>query len=62
VVGAIAAVWFLTETYRTMLAPTINGVLFMLWFVALFAVFAAVTFVSNLVLIALFPPVWSVPM
>ena len=44
-----------------MLAPSpdtpTNFLLFMLWFVVMFAVFLGVIFLSDLVLIFLFPPV-----
>jgi hypothetical protein len=56
IVGAIAAIWFLVENYRRMLNPSIGGVAFVLWFVALFGLWAAATFLSSMVLIYLFPP------
>lgn len=60
-VGIVAAVFFLIETYRIMLAPSpdtpTNFLLFMLWFAVMFAVFLGATFLSDLALIFLFPPV-----
>jgi hypothetical protein len=60
-IGAIAVIVFLIETYRTMLAPPpdtfTNFAVFMLWFVIMFVVFLATTFLSSYVLILLFPPV-----
>jgi hypothetical protein len=55
-VGAIAGVWFFAESYGRVLAPPANFIVVLLWFVALFAVFVAVTFLSDLLLIFFFPP------
>jgi multisubunit Na+/H+ antiporter MnhF subunit len=40
-----------------MLTPPVDGVVFLLWIVALFVVMVAVTFLSSLALIFFFPPV-----
>jgi uncharacterized paraquat-inducible protein A len=57
VAGAIAAIWFVDVSYGRVWAPPVNGVVSLLWMVAVFAVFMAVTFLSGLVLIFFFPPV-----
>jgi hypothetical protein len=56
VVGAIAGIWFLAESYHRVLAPPASFVVFLLWLVALIAVAVVVTFLSDLVLIFFFPP------
>ena len=60
-IGATAVVVFIIETYRIMLAPSpstvINFVLFMLWFVVMYAIFLSATALSSFVYVWPFPPV-----
>ena len=61
VIGATAVLIFVIETYRIMLAPSpstvSNFVLFLLWFVVMFAIFFSATTLSSFVFVWLFPPV-----
>jgi hypothetical protein len=56
VVGVIAAIWFVVVSGGRVWAPPVNGVVSLLWGVAVLAVFLAVTFLSGLVMIFFFPP------
>ena len=59
--GATLVVIFVIETYRIMLAPSpstfTNFVLFILWFVVMYAIFFSTTALSSFVHVWLFPPV-----
>jgi hypothetical protein len=59
-VGNGAVLVFVIKTYRIMLAPSpstfTNFVLFMLWFVIMFAILLSVTHLSSFIQVWLFPP------
>ena len=56
VIGWIAGIGFLAESYGRVLVSPFSGVTFLLWLVALLAVVFVVMCLADLVLIILFPP------